>query len=81
MWRSLRLDQQIFVLALAAGTPGAATALWILWTEPYTPKVQWTLSVIILTTLFGLAASVRTRVVVPLQTLANLLAERPAHIR
>jgi nitrogen fixation/metabolism regulation signal transduction histidine kinase len=48
--------------------------MWILWTEPYTPKVQWTLSVIILSTLFGLAASVRTRVVVPLQTLANLLA-------
>ena len=48
--------------------------MWILWTEPYTPKVQWTLSVIILSTLFGLAASVRTRVVVPLQTLSNLLA-------
>ena len=48
--------------------------MWILWTEAYTPKVQWTLSVIILTTLFGLAASVRTRVVVPLQTLSNLLA-------
>src|SRR5262245_62027475 len=74
MWRSLRLDQQIFLLALGAGVPGAVTALWILWTEPYTPKVQWTLSVLILTTLFGLAASVRTRVVVPLQTLANLLA-------
>ncbi len=74
MWRRLRLDQQIFILALGAGVPGAITALWILWTEPYTPKVQWTLSVIILSTLFGLAASVRTRVVVPLQTLANLLA-------
>ena len=74
MWKRLRLDQQIFLLALGAGIPGAATALWILWTEPYTAKVQWTLSVLILTTLFGLAASVRTRVVVPLQTLANLLA-------
>lgn len=74
MWRRLRLDQQIFALALGAGVPGALTAIWILWTEPYTPKVQWTLSVIILSTLFGLAASVRTRVVVPLQTLANLLA-------
>ncbi len=74
MWRSLRLDQQVFALALGAGIPGALTALWILWTEPYTAKVQWTLSVIILSTLFGLAASVRTRVVVPLQTLANLLA-------
>ncbi len=74
MWRRLRLDQQVFLLALGAGIPGAVTALWILWTEPYTPKVQWTLTVIILSTLFGLAASVRTRVVVPLQTLANLLA-------
>ncbi|MDP2052710.1 MAG: PAS domain-containing sensor histidine kinase, partial [Acidobacteriota bacterium] len=74
MWRRLRLDQQIFLLAFGAGVPGAVTALWILWTEAYTPKVQWTLTVIILTALFGLASSVRTRVVVPLQTLANLLA-------
>lgn len=74
MWRRLRLDQQVFLLAFGAGIPGAVTAMWILWTEAYTPKVQWTLSVIILTTLFGLAASVRTRVVVPLQTLSNLLA-------
>lgn len=74
MWRSLRLDQQIFLLALGAGLPGAVTALYILWTEPYTPKVQWTLSVIIIFTLFGLASTVRTRVVVPLQTLSNLLA-------
>jgi nitrogen fixation/metabolism regulation signal transduction histidine kinase len=74
MWRRIRLDQQIFLLALGAGLPGAVTALWILWAEGYTAKVQWTLAVIILATLFGLAASVRTRVVVPLQTLANLLA-------
>ena len=51
MWKRLRLDQQIFILALGAGIPGAVTALWILWTEAYTPKVQWTLSVLILTTL------------------------------
>lgn len=74
MWRSLRLDQQVFLLALGAGLPGAGTALYILWTEPYTAKVQWTLSVIIIFTLIGLASAVRTRVVVPLQTLANLLA-------
>ena len=74
MWRRLRLDQQLFVLALGAGLPGALTALVILWTEPYTPKVQWTLTVVILSALFGLAASVRTHIVVPLQTLANLLA-------
>lgn len=74
MWRRLRLDQQLFLLALGAGIPGALTSLIILWTGDYTPKAQWTLTVIIVATLVGLAASVRTRIVVPLQTLANLLA-------
>ncbi len=74
MWRRLRLDQQLFLLAIGAGLPGAITSLVILWTGDYTPKVQWTLTVIIVATLMGLASSVRTRIVVPLQTLANLLA-------
>jgi PAS domain S-box-containing protein len=74
VWRRLRLDQQLFLLAFGAGLPGAITSLVILWTGDYTPKVQWTLTVIIVATLIGLATSVRTRIVVPLQTLANLLA-------
>jgi two-component system nitrogen regulation sensor histidine kinase NtrY len=74
VWRTLRLDQQLFLLAIGAGLPGAIISLVILWTGDYTPKVQWTLSVIIVATLLGLASSVRTRIVVPLQTLANLLA-------
>ncbi|MGH9385104.1 MAG: sensor histidine kinase [Vicinamibacterales bacterium] len=74
MWRRLRLDQQLFLLALGAGLPGAVTSLVILWTGDYTPKVQWTLTVVIVATLAGLATSVRTRIIVPLQTLANLLA-------
>ena len=74
MWRRLRLDQQLFLLALGAGIPGAVTSLVILWAGDFTPKVQWTLTVVIVATLVGLASSVRTRIVVPLQTLANLLA-------
>src|SRR5918995_6884261 len=74
MWRRLRLDQKIFLLALGAGIPGGITALIILWTGAYTPKVQWTLTVIILGCLLGFAASLRNRVVLPLQTMANLLA-------
>ena len=57
-----------------AGLPGALTSLIILWTGDYTPKVQWTLTVVILGFLLGFAASLRSRVVLPLQTLANLLA-------
>lgn len=72
--RRLTHDQHIFLLALAAGLPGAVTSLVILWTGDYTPKVQWTLTVVIAGSLLGFAASLRHRVVLPLQTVANLLA-------
>jgi nitrogen fixation/metabolism regulation signal transduction histidine kinase len=72
--RRLTHDQQVFFLTLAAGLPGAITSLVILWTGDYTPKVQWTLTVLIVGCLLGFAASIRSRVVLPLQTLANLLA-------
>jgi PAS domain S-box-containing protein len=72
--RRLTHDQQILLLVLAAGLPGAVTSLAILWTGDYTPKVQWTLTVLIAGCLLGFAVSVRSRVVLPLQTLANLLA-------
>ncbi|HXG89853.1 MAG TPA: ATP-binding protein [Vicinamibacterales bacterium] len=72
--RRLTHDQQVFLLTLAASLPAVATSLIILWTGDYTPKVQWTLTVAILGCLFGFAASVRNRIVLPLQTLANLLA-------
>ncbi len=72
--RWLTHDRQILLLTLAAGLPGALTSLIILWTGDYTPKVQWTLTVLIVGVLGGVALSLRNRVVLPLQTLANLLA-------
>ena len=72
--RRLTHDQQILLFTIVAGLPGAVTSLIILWTADYTPKVQWTLTVLILGFLLGFAISIRTRVVLPLQTLANLLA-------
>ena len=67
-------DQLVFLLTIVAGLPGALTSLIILWTGGYTPKVQWTLTVLIVGFLVGFAISIRSRVVLPLQTLANLLA-------
>ena len=52
----------------------AAVALFMLWTGAYTPKVQWTLTVLIVGVWTGCSFSVRHRVVLPLQTLSNLLA-------
>jgi nitrogen fixation/metabolism regulation signal transduction histidine kinase len=67
-------DRRILLMALAAAAPGALISLIFLWTGDYTPKVQWTLSVLILSFCFGFAFALRERVVLPLQTLSNLLA-------
>src|SRR5499427_4816982 len=69
-----RFDQRILLLALAAGFPAALVALILLWTGDFQPKVQWTLSVVIIGVWTGCSFSVRHRVVLPLQTLSNLLA-------
>lgn len=56
------------------GLPAVATCLIILWTGDYTPKVQWTLTLLICGCWAGCATAVRERVVRPLQTMANLLS-------
>ena len=61
-------------MALASALPGTLISLIFLWTGDYTPKVQWTLTVVITTVCLGFAFALRERVVVPLQTLSNLLA-------
>ena len=70
----LRFDQRILLLALTAGFPAALVALILLWTGDYTPKVQWTLTVFVVGVWTSCSFSVRHRVVLPLQTLSNLLA-------
>jgi nitrogen fixation/metabolism regulation signal transduction histidine kinase len=70
----LRFDQRILLLALTAGLPAAIVGLILLWTNDYTSKVQWTLTVLIVGVWCGCSFSVRHRVVLPLQTLSNLLA-------
>ncbi len=66
-------EQRIFWTAVAAGFPGSFAALVILWVGDYTPKVQWTFSILILALWWGFAFAARQRTVTPLQTLANLL--------
>lgn len=61
-------------MALASALPGAVISLIFLWTGDYTPKVQWTLTVLIVSVCLGFAFALRERVVLPLQTLSNLLA-------
>jgi PAS domain S-box-containing protein len=67
-------DRRILLMAFAAGFPAVATALILLWTGDYTPKVQWTLSVLILGVWFGFVFALRDHIIHPLQTISNLLA-------
>jgi two-component system nitrogen regulation sensor histidine kinase NtrY len=67
-------DRRILLMAFASALPGALISLIFLWTGSYTPKVQWTLTVVIIAFCLGFAFALRDRVVLPLQTLSNLLA-------
>jgi len=67
-------ENRILLMGLAAGFPGSAIALYLLWTGDFTLKVQWTLTVLVIGFWFGFAVALRERVVRPLQTLSNLVA-------
>src|SRR5438552_5437698 len=66
-------EQRITVMALIAASPAVLTSMLILWLGDYTPKVQWTLSVLIIGVWLGFCFGLRERVASPLRTLANLL--------
>jgi nitrogen fixation/metabolism regulation signal transduction histidine kinase len=67
-------EGSILLMAVAAGLPGSLVALILLWTGDHAPKLQWTLTVLIVGLWCGFAFAVRRRVVFPLQTVSNLLA-------
>jgi len=70
----LTYERRIQLLALAAGLPGTAIALILLWTGDYSSRTIWTLAFLIVAIWMGFAMSARHRVVFSLQTLSNLLA-------
>ncbi len=61
--RRTSYEKRILLLALMSGLPGVSVALWMLWSNAYTAKVQWTLSVFILSVWCGFAFVLRERVV------------------
>lgn len=70
----LSYQSRILWMAVAAGLPGSALGLWMLWAGDFTAKVQWTVTVLIVGSWLGFALSLQNRVVFPLQTLSNVLA-------
>jgi nitrogen fixation/metabolism regulation signal transduction histidine kinase len=67
-------DRRILILALAAGLPGAALSIFLLWTGPLSSATRIVLAVVVVGSWLLLALSLRNRVIAPLETLSNLLA-------
>jgi PAS domain S-box-containing protein len=57
-----------------AVAPSVIIALSILWFGDFTPKVQWTLTIVIVVFTLGFVSAARDHVIHPLQTMSNLLA-------
>jgi nitrogen fixation/metabolism regulation signal transduction histidine kinase len=74
--RRLSHDQQILLYTLLGGAPAVILAMYWLWLGDHTPepRVQWPLTLLVIGFWLGYAASVRMRVIRPLQTMANLLS-------
>jgi len=70
----LGYEARVLVLSFLAGLPGALVALVLLWTHDYSAKVQWTFTLFVVAFWWGIAITLKDRVVRPLQTLSNLLA-------
>jgi len=68
-------EQLVFFQSLLAGLPAVLVAMYYLWLgSAATPKVQWTLTLVIVGCWLGFALALQARVVRPLQTMANLLS-------
>ncbi len=67
-------ERQVTLLALLSPLPALVIALALLWTGGFEPRLQWTLTVLLVALWLALALMLRERVVRPLQTLSNMLA-------
>ncbi|MBX6326604.1 MAG: PAS domain-containing sensor histidine kinase, partial [Chthoniobacterales bacterium] len=72
--RRFSYEGKIFWLALCALLPALVVALALLWSNDYSPKTQWTLTILILGLALAFLSSAREQTIRPLQTLSNLLA-------
>jgi nitrogen fixation/metabolism regulation signal transduction histidine kinase len=71
--RRLTYTRRIIVSAMVGGLPAVLLALVLLWKGGYSPRLQWTLTGLILAFWLGAAWLLREKLAFPLQTLANLL--------
>ena len=70
----LNFEARVTALTIAAGLPGVALCALLLWLDGYSSRVQWTVDLLLVCFWLAISASLKNRVVRPLQTLSNILA-------
>lgn len=66
-------DSRVLLLALAGGFPAVLVCILLLATGGFSPRVQWTLDLLVVLTWLSFCSAARGRVTGPLRTIANLL--------
>jgi two-component system nitrogen regulation sensor histidine kinase NtrY len=69
-----KYEAQVTRLALATGLPGVAVSLYLLWANDASPRLFWTVAVLLGGVWAVATMMLRDKVVRPLQTLSNMLA-------
>ena len=69
-----KYEAQVTRLAILTGLPGVAVSLYLLWTNDASPRLFWTVAVILGGVWAVATVMLRDKVVRPLQTLSNMLA-------
>src|ERR1041385_3604425 len=69
----LKFEARVTALTLATGLPSVAPCAFLLLYDGYTARVQWTVDLLLVFFWLAISASLKNRVVRPLQTLSNIL--------
>ena len=67
-------ERRVTLVMLVTGLPALALGLVLLWTGDFAARTQWTLTIIVTLVFVGGIASLRERVVRPIQTISNMIA-------
>jgi two-component system, NtrC family, nitrogen regulation sensor histidine kinase NtrY len=70
----LTYEGKLGLLALAAGLPGSAIALLLLWLGDFSTELRWTCASVIVAAWIGFSLAARGSVVYTFRTISNLLA-------
>ncbi|MBL8149902.1 MAG: PAS domain-containing sensor histidine kinase [Blastocatellia bacterium] len=72
--QNISYETRILLFALCSALPAVIISLLFLWNGSFTPKVEWTLTSLIVLFWLLFSYTVQRKIVTPLQTISNLLA-------